>query len=217
MANFDAFTDSPSDDSDSNLMERIAQGDPEAIERVWREHYHPLRDAVRKRINAMPKLAGKESDIAIQAMQEFLAGITAGKFPDLADINSAWKLLKTIASRKINDEIKYHRAEKRGGKVQIHGQSSSNDQSTHSKPFAAVDFLPDHRNVKQNSKVDVDELFAKLMLMLPDDRSRQIILLRLGGTSPVEIAELLQCSTRTVQRRLQEIEGIWNDEFLGGR
>ncbi len=76
----DPFDPSMDENGDSDLLERIAQGDKAAIEAIWREHYKPLRDSVRRRIAAMPKLAGKESDIAIQAMQDFLAGVAAGRF-----------------------------------------------------------------------------------------------------------------------------------------
>jgi DNA-directed RNA polymerase specialized sigma24 family protein len=50
-----------------------------------------------------------------------------------------------------------------------------------------------------------------LLDQLPDEMLRQVALLTLEGYQPKEIAEKLGCVRRTVERKLERIRDIWDE------
>ena len=192
----------------------LLAGDEQAHREVWAEHYARLRGVVARKLMELPQLVSKESDIAVQAMHQFLAGAVAGRFPQLTDQGAIWRLLRTIAIRKINDELKYAQAGKRGG------AGTAPEKAGVRPPRCAgtvsIEQLQDRRTDTADDRIVVDDLFQHLLARLPDDLARRIILMRLQGSSSVEIAAQLGLSTRSVQRRLREIQAWWTTEFLAG-
>ena len=62
--------------------------------------------------------------------------------------------------------------------------------------------------------MEVADLLNSLLHSLPDDRHRDVILLKLQGASVATIAECLNTTTRTIQRILKKIEERWQSELL---
>jgi hypothetical protein len=180
------------------------------IEELWNQYYSKLKMAVAGRVNAIRRPVANESEIALSAFHSFVQRARAGQFPDLADQDAMWRLLKTIAFRKANDTRKHLRAKKRGGDQTILGQA---DLSVLDDRYAGVEAAI--ANVDPPSlDAEVSDLFNSLMAQLPDDRHRDVVLLKLQGAPVVTIAECLETSTRTVQRMLKQIEQRWQAELL---
>lgn len=179
------------------------------IEELWNQYYSKLKIAVAGRVSAIRRPVANESEIALSAFHSFVQRARAGQFPDLADQDAMWRLLKTIAIRKANDTRKQLRAKKRGGDQTILGQADlSPDDDRYAGVEAAI------ANVDPPSlDLEVADLFNSLMAKLPDDRHRDAILLKLQGAPVVAIAECLETSTRTVQRLLKQIEQRWLAEL----
>ncbi len=179
------------------------------IEELWNQYYSKLKIAVAGRVSAIRRPVANESEIALSAFHSFVQRARAGQFPDLADQDAMWRLLKTIAIRKANDTRKQLRAKKRGGDQTILGQADlSPDDDRYAGVEAAI------ANVDPPSlDLEVADLFNSLMAKLPDDRHRDAILLKLQGAPVVTIAECLETSTRTVQRLLKQIEQRWLAEL----
>lgn len=151
-----------------------------------------------------------DSEIALSAFHSFVQRARAGQFPDLADQDAMWRLLKTIAIRKANDTRKQLRAKKRGGDQTILGQT---DLVSGDDRYAGIDTAI--ANVEPPSlDAEVSDLFNSLMAKLPDDRHRDAVLLKLQGAPVVTIANCLETSTRTVQRLLKQIEQRWQAELF---
>lgn len=194
-------------------IRRLLKGNEDAYREVWAEYYAKLRSLVARKLTELPQLISKESDIAVQAMHQFLAGTAAGRFRQLSDQDAIWRLLRTIAIRKINDELKYARARKRGGAGKASERFGVRLQQC-CATSASIEQLQDQKSNTADDRLVVDDLFQHLLAKLPDDLARRIILMRLQGSSSVEIAVQLDLSTRSVQRRLKEIERWWTTEFL---
>lgn len=185
---------------------------PEAAEKLWGAFYQRLRLAVRERVRNIRRPVASESEVALSAMNSFLARARDGQFGDLASELELWKLLKTIAIRKTNDMRKNLRAQKRGGEQAIYNQADL-DEDQDSAANAGIhtalseDLAPD-------LVVELSDLFSQLLNQLPDDRHRDVILLKLQGASVAMIAEQLQTTTRTVQRMVRKIETDWQSDIL---
>lgn len=138
-----------------------------------------------------------------------LLSICRNNWGQLFYIDALWRLLKTIAIRKANDTRKRLRAVKRGGNQAIYGQSdlAQDDQRLTGVDAAAA-------TVDSPSlDAEVSDLFNSLLSKLPDDRHRDVILLKLQGAPVATIAEHLETSTRTVHRLLKQIEEDWQGEL----
>jgi len=204
-------TDLPAGD-DSSVTDRLNAfpvDDQAFVEDLWKQYYAKLKLAVAGRVNGIRRSVANESEIALSAFHSFVQRAQAGQFPDLADHDALWRLLKTIAIRKANDTRKRLRAKKRGGDQAIYGQSDlANDEQRITGVEAAVGMVD-----SPSLDAEVSDLFNDLMAKLPDDRHRDAILLKLQGAPLATIAECLETSTRTVQRLLKQIEAEWQGEL----
>lgn len=59
----------------------------------------------------------------------------------------------------------------------------------------------------------LDEQYQRLFGLLCDDQLRQIVQYRIEGLSVSEIANDLRLSTRSIERILQRIRGLWSLEL----
>jgi DNA-directed RNA polymerase specialized sigma24 family protein len=199
-----------SDGSDAAKQQNAFPVDDQAfVEELWKQYYTKLKLAVAGRVNGIRRPVANESEIALSAFHSFVQRAQAGQFPDLADHDALWRLLKTIAIRKANDTRKKLRALKRGGDQAIYGQSdlAQDDQRLTGVDAAAA------RVDSPSLDAEVADLFNSLLSKLPDDRHRDVILLKLQGAPVATIAEYLETSTRTVHRLLKQIEEDWQGEL----
>ena len=99
--------------------------------------------------------------------------------------------------------------EARGGATVV-GQSDFSDDSGY---FQGINLASD-KHGEPSEPVEVADLLNSLLHSLPDDRHRDVILLKLQGASVATIAECLNTTTRTIQRILKKIEERWQSELL---
>jgi DNA-directed RNA polymerase specialized sigma24 family protein len=184
---------------------------PEAVEDLWDAFYQRLRLAVRERVRNIRRPVASESEIALSAFASFVQRAKDGQFPDLADQDELWRLLKTIAIRKTNDLRKNLRAQKRGGQHAVYNQADLAGDSI--APPAGVDAAPGSED-SPSLELEISDLLQSLLVQLPDDRHRDVILLKLQGASVAMIAEHLSTTTRTVQRMIKKIEDEWQTDLL---
>ena len=59
-------------------------------------------------------------------------------------------------------------------------------------------------------KMQMEEECQNLLQMLVRDEVKQVALLKVEGYTNEEIAEMLDCTRRTVQRRLDFIRSVWS-------
>ncbi len=184
--------------------------DDDFVEELWALYYVRLKAAIQSRVRSIRSPLADESQIALSALDSFVQRAKHGQFPALAAKDEMWRLLKTIALRKTNDARKMLRAQKRGGGQTVLGQS---DLATDDGPAMGVDAAAS-RDPSPSSDLEVSDLFVHLLDSLPDDRQRDIVLLRLQGGTFHEIADCLGISTRTVLRTIASIEESWRAAYL---
>ena len=198
------------EDQISMWIGRLHQGDSRAPEVIWRGYFEKLVRLARRRMGEMPRRAVDDEDVALSAMNSLFRGVDAGRFPKLDDRDDLWKILVTITARKAMKYQRRHFADKRGG-GKVHGESI----------FARGDGGEEALGIDQilgNEPTDdladqVSETCNELVAGLQDDTLQFIVQLKLEGHTNDEIAQQLDCATRTVERKLERIRDKWSRDL----
>jgi RNA polymerase sigma factor (sigma-70 family) len=147
-----------------------------------------------------------EEDVAISVFDSFCRAAENGRFPDLADRDSLWRLLVRMTARKSIDLRRRETRLRRGGpaRAELSLQPSGEEAlalaigDTPSPEFAAM----------------MAEELRALLEFLDDGEFRAIALGKMEGYSNEELADRLDCSVRTIERRLGLIREKLKRKFL---
>jgi DNA-directed RNA polymerase specialized sigma24 family protein len=192
----------------SSWVLHLAAGDEEAANRIWNEYFGKLVRLAKRKLDGIPLRDLDEEDVAISAMNSFYQGMTQQKFEKVKNREDLWKLLVTITARKATAKLRRHYAQKRGGGG-IRGESvfGKPEEFRHDGIGNVLGSEPTPElalGVAENCQILLDKL--------GDETLRQIALMTLEGYRTEEIAVKLGCVRRTVERKLERIREIWNEE-----
>ena len=196
----------PSSHSVTQLLNRVKAGDSGALDPLWRQYFAKLVRLARQKL--AKRRVFDEEDVVLSALKSFYKGAAAGRFPQLNDRHGLWPLLVKITFRKaIKANMHEARAKRGGGKVlgesalarpRADGADSDgweNMLSREPTPAADAEMAGESR---------------RLLETVPHElRLRTVAVLKLDGYTDAEIATQLNCSERTVQRKLDQIRNIW--------
>jgi DNA-directed RNA polymerase specialized sigma24 family protein len=176
-------------------IEDVKAGNEEAARQIWERFFAQLIDEARKRLPRKARIVADEVDVVVDAFHSFFRRAQEGRFPDLNDRDSLWLLLLTIVERKaINEAVKQGRGI-RGG-----------DQRR--APAEVIELIAGGQPTPDLVVMVADE-FQFLLGLLKDQDLVRVVLLRLEDYTVREISETLNCSERTVFRRLDLIRKAW--------
>jgi DNA-directed RNA polymerase specialized sigma24 family protein len=194
----------PSTGSVTHWIHQLKAGDHVAAQHLWENYFRTLIQRARQRLAGLPRRAADEEDVALSAFDTFCRGAAEGRFPQLHDRHDLWQLLVVITDRKAIDLVHHERRLKRGGtKVPLAGTEAAEalDQALSREPspeFAA----------------QLAEEYQRLLRLLGETELQQIAVRKLEGYTVREIAAQFQLLPRTVQRRLELIRRLWQQELL---
>ncbi len=180
------------------FLHQMMAGDQAAVAVLWERFLPRLLALSRKTLSSsQQRMAGAE-DAVQSAFASFWKRTTRGEFGDDLDRFDMWNLLSVITVRKALKQVRHERAAKRGGGQVIaetnlahrDGRSGSMDE------FAGY------------TSTDLDLNSVELLEALSDEL-REIAILRLFGYRNGEIAELWNCSERSIERKLNQIRQKW--------
>jgi len=135
----------------------------------------------------------------LSAFESFCRNAEAGRFPDLSDRDSLWRLLAAFTLRKAARRIRDAGRQKRGGKATTDDRSSVIEMVLGREPDPKL-------------AVEMAEECERLLAALGEDELRRVALLRMDGHSVDEVADAMECAPRSVKRKLQLIRSIWERE-----
>jgi DNA-directed RNA polymerase specialized sigma24 family protein len=133
-----------------------------------------------------------EEDVAAIVFRNLWQGAEAGQFTELRNRENLWPLLVVLTSRRVHDLLSY---QKRRGNDDAPDELDHVISQEPTPEFAA----------------EMTENVARLFAKLEDDTLKQVAQGKLEGLENAEIAEKLGCSGRTVERKLQVIRRIWDE------
>lgn len=187
------------DDLVTVWLGRLTAGDSAAVRPLWDTYFHRLVGLARSRLRDAPRRAADEEDVALSAFDSFCRQAERGRFPDLADRDSLWRLLAAFTLRK----AAHHRRDagrlKRGGGAAQQDGSGVWDEVLGREPDPGL-------------AAEVAEECDRLLAALGDADLRHVALLRMDGFSVEEVAAKVGCAPRSVKRKLHLIRTIWERE-----
>lgn len=196
----------PSRPNVTHWIDLVKEGDSGAANEIWRHYFDRLVGAVRGRLYGQNRAVSDEEDIVLSVFNSFYDAAQDGRFPDLADRDDLWRLLMTMAARKVIDKRRHDQRQRRGGDVTV----QSLDQQDESGQFAeAIGTEPSPEMVLMMQEA-VERLFSHLGV----GQLRDLAGAKLEGYSNAELARKFDCSERTIERRLHLIREKCQQELI---
>jgi DNA-directed RNA polymerase specialized sigma24 family protein len=196
---------SPVAGSITALVERLRGGDHEAARVLWQRYYPRLVALARKKLQGTARRVADEEDAALTAFDSFCRRAERGQFPDIKDREGLWALLVILTARKVADQLKYDRRDKRGG-GQVRGDSALQGDAGETGP-AGLDAVAGEEPTPEEAALLAEEV-ETLLARLSDPVVRAVAVFKLEGYSNAEIAQRQGCSIPTVERRLAIIRRL---------
>jgi RNA polymerase sigma factor (sigma-70 family) len=173
---------------------------------IWQRYFRELLSLARRNLDRRVRHRADEEDVLQSMFRSFCARQGRGDF-HLADRNDLWRLLVTITLRKARNTAKAQRRERRDVERE---QAAQNDAGCDSSCMTWELAQMDAAGPSPVEAAMLNEALERRLESLADPELRQIALWRLEGYSNREIAELLDCTERSVERKLERIRSKWS-------
>jgi DNA-directed RNA polymerase specialized sigma24 family protein len=180
----------------------------EAARLLWQRYFERLARLAQARLRAVARGPADGEDVALSAFDSFFQGVAEGRFPRLANRDDLWKLLTTIAMRKASNRRRREGQSKRGGGRVIGARDYAAGDPGGADPLAEVAGTEPSPELAALLIDEIRRRFADL----PDESLRVVALRRMEGHANAEIAAELDCSLRSVERKLELIRRAWGPE-----
>jgi RNA polymerase sigma factor (sigma-70 family) len=189
-------------------IEQLRAGEAEAVQPLWERYYRQLVGLAQHRIAGVRDRAADGEDLALSAFHSFYQGLDRGRFPRLEDRDDLWQVLIMLTVQKaINLRQREQRAKHGGGRIarasELEGAADRADA------FAEVM----GREPTPELAAGVQEECRRLLAGLGDDELRSVAVAKMEGCTNEEIADRLGKSLATVERKLQRIRKLWEQEW----
>ncbi|MBN9118614.1 MAG: RNA polymerase subunit sigma-70 [Planctomycetes bacterium] len=198
------------DGSITQWFSSLQAGDRSAVQELWQHFAGRLIGLARERLRTAPRRAADEEDAVLSAFDSFCRGAEQGRYPLLQDRNDLWNLLVAITVRKVSDQIRLEKRQKRGGGAVRCEADLDREGDQALDAIIGADPTPE-------LAVEVAEQCQRLLEMLPDADLRSIALWKMERYTNEEIAAKLDCARSTVQRKLNLIQARWEQELPAPR
>jgi RNA polymerase sigma factor (sigma-70 family) len=184
----------PASGSITHWIRAVRQGDSAAAEGLWKRYFPRLVQLARKKLQGSAGKMADEEDVALSAMNRFYQAAQDGRYPNLADRDGLWRLLLEITRNRVIDLQRRENRQRRGGGTAL-------DEA----PIAEA---PDETPNPELAAMMASEC-QRLLEQLHDGELQAIAMAKMDGADNAEIAAQLNCSQRTVERRLKLIRDKW--------
>ena len=162
--------------------------DDSAVADFWIRYEERLRRLAERNLSERMKRRVDPDDVVQSVFRTFLRRAGKGEF-ELQDRENLLSLLTTVTLNKIRQKARHFAAKKRGGDNDRYFENMTDlggDQPT-----------PDEEAALQ----EIEDLIRGF-----DDEQQQVVDLKLQNYTNAEIARKLQCSERTVRRKLKNVQ-----------
>ena len=196
-----------SDGSVTRMIHDLRSADPvirnAAARLIWERYFGDLLMLARKNLDKRIRLRTDEEDVAQSMFKSFCLRQQRGEF-DLASRDELWRLLVTITIRKARNAAKAQHREKRdiGREQPLAGTAETGTAGWLLEQIESADPSPAEAAL-------LNEALERRLEALANPELREIALRRLEGYTNGEIADDLECTERSVERKLARIRSLW--------
>jgi DNA-directed RNA polymerase specialized sigma24 family protein len=200
-----------SDDSVTEWLQELKQGEASAAHKLWQRYVERLIRLAHDKLGGSSRRVSDEEDVVVAAFARFCQGIDAGRFSQLNDRGDLWQVLLMLTERQARDQKRRQLAAKRGG-GQVRGESVFEAGHSDEASVRGIARIVDREPTPELAAETVDQLRV-LLHDLQDDSLRQLAIAKLESRSNEEIARQQGISLRSVERRLSLIRKIWQERL----
>jgi DNA-directed RNA polymerase specialized sigma24 family protein len=172
---------------------------------VWGRYFQELLVLARNHLSARIRCREDEEDVLQSMYKSFCIRQRRGDF-DLANRDELWNLLVQITLRKTRTAANRHRQGRRD--IRREEAEAAADRSSEDPSRTILDQI-DSDGPTPTEAALLNEALERRFQMLKDPALLQIAQWKLEGYTNPEIAEQLQCTLRTVERKLERIRAYW--------
>ena len=190
-----------SDGSVTHWIALVQEGDQAAAQQLWERYFSRLVRLARSELRGANRRATDEEDVAISVFDKFFRASEAGRFPDLADRDSLWRLLVRMTAQKAIDHQRAAGRQRRGG-GHLRGESALGRRDAVDENLMSQ--VVGHEPTPEFCLM-LTEQFDHLLATINDPQLQELALGKMEGFTNSEMAERLGCSVRTIERRLRLI------------
>jgi RNA polymerase sigma factor (sigma-70 family) len=193
----------------TRCIQQLKAGDVDAFEKIWEHYFEELLEVARGVMRQRKRWSIiDEDDIVQNALLSVCQGLPRNKsFEKVTSRESLWPILVAITKFKVADNFRRENAAKRGaGKVVSEANLERNADNSSGMGLAQ---LVADESPKPDDIAQMSEQLGVLMSLLPREDLKQIARFHLEGWKNNEIAEKLEMSTRSVERKLALIRDAW--------
>ncbi len=198
-----------SEGSVTRWVAALKGGDAAAAQPLWERYHRQLISLARRKLESSRRRGADEEDVVQNAFHSFFHGVAAGRFPQLNDRDNLWRLLVVITARKALDQLAHEHTKRQGGGT-LQGESrmipGKSDWDN-----AAIEQVVGPEPTPEFA-AQVAEQYQRLLDLLGDESLQKVAVWKMEGLTNDEVAERLDCSRRTVARKLDTIRIIWSQE-----
>lgn len=186
----------------TKAIAQLGDMDEAAAELIWSRYFQRLTAFAESKIFGRHRRYFDGEDIAAAGLFALFDGIRNNRFERPGNRDAFWQLLVAITANKAANNRKFYDRKKRGGGKVLGGAAF---ESSEVSQFA--NWI--QRESDPAEFVELEATCQELLRRLPDDSYRKIALMRMAGHSNLEMAEEMQCTQRTVERKLAAIRKVW--------
>ena len=188
----------------TKLIARVKAGDAAAAQELLARYFRRLLGVARTKLRGKYLGAADEEDVVQSALVGFFLGTEKGQYSQLHDRDDLWHLLVKITTRKAQKLVRHDEAQKR---KRAPSPGSAEAVAGDARALEVVD---------PKAAPDVEMLAAeeieRLLGLLGDSQLRSIAVWKWEDYTNEEIAAMLGCTTRTIERKLNVIQAFWSQE-----
>jgi RNA polymerase sigma factor (sigma-70 family) len=198
-----------SEGSVTRWVTALKAGDTAAAQPLWERYHRRLVALARQKLRPSRRRVADEDDVVQSAFHSFFQGVARGRFPQLNDRDNLWRLLVVITARKALDQLAHERSKRRGGGT-VGGEPRMSPTGAAGDEAVLEQVVGEEPTPEFAAQVA--EECRRLLGLLGDDTLRQVAVWKMEGCTNDEVAGRLDCSRRTVARKLETIRIIWSQE-----
>lgn len=178
------------------------QGGNQAVaQQLWERYFEQLARFAEQKLHHRLLRHADEEDVALSAFKSFFRGVGAGRYPQLADRDDLWRLLVTITAHKVVHVARYSQRQKRGGGASESGRDNDGNMLDLNEVIG--------QEPSPEFAIQLTEELDRMLALLADPSLKSVAVWKMEGYTSSEIAPRLDCTIRTVERKLRLIRKIW--------